>query len=723
MNVARLTALVWGLSMLASGGMALGEDEAQLTASSSYPVISVEYKARDTSYDYDESECYVISMSGQSAQCTGGAQAVEGGVSITSAGDYIVTGELEGCITIAAGANDDVRLILAGASVSAQDGPAINCQSADKLVITLAQGTHNSLSDGTTYSEQVDEEPNAALYSRADLSINGEGELSVTGNYKAGILSKDDLKITGGTLTVTAAGDALRGRDGVAITGGTLSLSAGDDGIQSNYEGDVSKGWVVIEDGDIVINATGDGISAESVAQLTGGSVTIVSGGGAAAVSSDEDMPELPDGFVPQDGDMPEPPDGFAPQDGDMPEPPDGFVPQDGDMPEPPDGFAPQDEDMPASPDGETASTGAASAGDDYAADASGEAGSAASAKSGDGEPASTVDSSTGATGTASTYERAGRHGMRPGGRGERDNTASDSTSDAVSAKGIKSGGALYISGGTLVLDCADDALHAADTISVSGGTLALSSGDDALHSDAALYISGGDIGISSSYEGLEAVDIYISGGDTALVARVDGINAAGGVDQSGAGGFGGYADMFTSGGQSLNISGGTLNIDAGGDGIDSNGDVYISGGTTLVSGSVSSGNSALDYSGECVQSGGVLVAAGARGMAQSLSDASTQASIFVSYTQTQQALERITLTGADGAVVLSFAPQKEYQCAVISAEGICVGGEYQLWTGGDVQNEELTGGEKLCDISISELKTSINSDGSAYEARGRGWR
>lgn len=665
MNVARLTALVWGLSMLASGGMALGEDEAQLTASSSYPVISVEYKARDTSYDYDESECYVISMSGQSAQCTGGAQAVEGGVSITSAGDYIVTGELEGCITIAAGANDDVRLILAGASVSAQDGPAINCQSADKLVITLAQGTHNSLSDGTTYSEQVDEEPNAALYSRADLSINGEGELSVTGNYKAGILSKDDLKITGGTLAVTAAGDALRGRDGVAITGGTLSLSAGDDGIQSNYEGDVSKGWVVIEDGDIVINATGDGISAESVAQLTGGSVTIVSGGGAAAVSSDEDMPEPPDGFVPQDGDMPEPPDGFAPQDGDMPEPPDGF--------------APQDEDMPASPDGETASTGAASAGDDYAADASGEAGSAASAKSGDGEPASTVDSSTGATGTASTYERAGRHGMRPGGRGERDNTASDSTSDAVSAKGIKSGGALYI--------------------------------------------SGGDIGISSSYEGLEAVDIYISGGDTALVARDDGINAAGGVDQSGAGGFGGYADMFTSGGQSLNISGGTLNIDAGGDGIDSNGDVYISGGTTLVSGSVSSGNSALDYSGECVQSGGVLVAAGARDMAQSLSNASTQASIFVSYTQTQQALERITLTGADGAVVLSFAPQKEYQCAVISAEGICVGGEYQLWTGGDVQNEELTGGEKLCDISISELKTSINSDGSAYEARGRGWR
>lgn len=695
MNVARLTALVWGLSMLASGGMALGEDEAQLTASSSYPVISVEYKAKDTSYDYDESECYVISMSGQSAQCTGGAQAVEGGVSITSAGDYIVTGELEGCITIAAGANDDVRLILAGASVSAQDGPAINCQSADKLVITLAQGTHNSLSDGTTYSEQVDEEPNAALYSRADLSINGEGELSVTGNYKAGILSKDDLKITGGTLTVMAAGDALRGRDGVAITGGTLSLSAGDDGIQSNYEGDVSKGWVVIEDGDIVINATGDGISAESVAQLTGGSVTIVSGGGAAAVSSAEDMPEPPDGFAPQDGDMPEMPDGFAPQDEDMPEP----------------------------PDGETASTGAASAGDDYAADASGEAGSAASAKSGDGEPASTVDSSTGATGTASTYERAGRHGMRPGGRGERDNTASDSTSDAVSAKGIKSGGALYISGGTLVLDCADDALHAADTISVSGGTLALSSGDDALHSDAALYISGGDIGISSSYEGLEAVDIYISGGDTALVARDDGINAAGGVDQSGAGGFGGHADMFASGGQSLNISGGTLNIGAGGDGIDSNGDVYISGGTTLVSGSASSGNSALDYSGECVQSGGVLVAAGASGMAQSLSDASTQASIFVSYTQTQQALERITLTGADGTVVLSFAPQKEYQCAVISAEGICVGGEYQLWTGGDVQNDELTGGEKLCDISISELKTSINSDGSAYEARGRGWR
>ena len=659
-RMAGLMALAWALALPAVP-CARAEADA-------YPRIAVEYKAKDTGSDWSADECAPIALSDGGSTCSGGATATADGVTITAGGDYLVSGVLsDGCITIETGEQDDVRLILSGASISAQDGPAINCQSADKLIITLAEGTENSLSDGHTYSVQEDEEPNAALYSRADLSINGSGALTVTGNYLHGILSKDDLRITGGSITVSAAGDALRGRDGVAICGGTLDLSAQDDGIQSNYEGDASRGWVVIEGGEIAISAAGDGIAAESVAQISGGTVTITSGEGAALPTADGQLygPSMQPSAPGEPGiAAPEPGDDIR------------MLSMDesaGDLPALPEGEAPAD-----LPEGSLPARG------------------------------------TGKQGGKGMDGFGGRGGMMPG--------QTTTVADGESAKGIKSEGALYIDGGTLVLDCADDALHAADTLEVTGGDIAIASGDDALHSDDALTISDGSIAISTCYEGLEGAQIAISGGLISVVSTDDGVNAAGGVDSSGMSGAWGR-DQFAAGSQEMRISGGTLYVNASGDGIDSNGSVYMSGGTVLVSGPNSSGNGMLDYGGVWEQTGGVLVAAGAMGMAQSVSSSSSQAAILVAYDSAQAAGARLTLTDAAGGVVASFAPAKQYECAVISAPGIAVGGEYLLWTGGEArdgaQGDALSGGEQLCGIQVSDIITCVGSDGSAYSYSG----
>lgn len=617
-RMAGLMALAWALALPAVP-CARAEADA-------YPRIAVEYKAKDTGSDWSADECAPIALSDGGSTCSGGATATADGVTITAGGDYLVSGVLsDGCITIEAGEQDDVRLILSGASISAQDGPAINCQSADKLIITLAEGTENSLSDGHTYSVQEDEEPNAALYSRADLSINGSGALTVTGNYLHGILSKDDLRITGGSITVSAAGDALRGRDGVAICGGTLDLSAQDDGIQSNYEGDASRGWVVIEGGEIAISAAGDGIAAESVAQISGGTVTITSGEGAALPTADGQLygPSMQPSAPGEPGiAAPEPGDDIR------------MLSMDesaGDLPALPEGEAPAD-----LPEGSLPARG------------------------------------TGKQGGKGMDGFGGRGGMMPG--------QTTTVADGESAKGIKSEGALYIDGGTLVLDCADDALHAADTLEVTGGDIAIASGDDALHSDDALTISDGSIAISTCYEGLEGAQIAISGGLISVVSTDDGVNAAGGVDSSGMSGAWGR-DQFAAGSQELRISGGTLYVNASGDGIDSNGSLEITGGYTVVCGPAQGDTSTLDYDTSAVIAGGTFIGTGASSMAQSFSD-SGQGVVAVR-TGTNEAGTVITLADSDGNTVISHSPELAFQVIILSSPEIVSGESYTLTVGG----------------------------------------
>lgn len=258
---------------------------------------------------------------------------------------------------------------------------------------------------------------------------------------------------------------------------------------------------------------------------------------------------------------------------------------------------------------------------------------------------------------------------------------AGQSISDDTSAKGLKAGTQVTITGGTFQLNCCDDAIHSNGDVTISGGSFTIATGDDGMHADDTLSISSGTIEITRSYEGLEGAKVLISGGNISIVASDDGINAAGGSDQSGFGGFGFAPDAFGGSGDYLiRISGGVVTVNASGDGIDSNGDIEVTGGELYISGPTSNGDGAIDCDGSATITGGIVVAAGSTGMAENFGTASTQGSILVNLSGS--AGQTITLKDSDGNILASFTPAKAFGCVVVSAPGVVQGGTYTITAG-----------------------------------------
>lgn len=259
---------------------------------------------------------------------------------------------------------------------------------------------------------------------------------------------------------------------------------------------------------------------------------------------------------------------------------------------------------------------------------------------------------------------------------------AGQSISDDTSAKGLKAGTQVTVTGGTFQLNCCDDAIYSNGDVTISGGNFTIATGDDGMHADDTLSISSGTIDITRSYEGLEGAKVLISGGKISIVASDDGINAAGGSDQSGFGGFGFAPDAFGGSGDYLiRISGGVVTVNVSGDGIDSNGDIEVTGGELYISGPTSNGDGTIDCDGSATITGGIVVAAGSTGMAENFGTASTQGSILVNLSGS--AGQTITLKDSDGNILASFTPAKAFGCVVVSAPGVAQGGTYTIAAGG----------------------------------------
>lgn len=240
--------------------------------------LDLDYSKRDLDASYDASSATVITLSGDSASVQGtGAQASADGVVISSAGTYIVSGELtDGQLLVDAGDDDKVQLVLAGATIHNEDGPAIYVRNADKCFVTLDAGTENSLSDGSSYALEDDsDEPYATLFGRCDLTLNGSGTLNVTSAYRHAVCSKDDLVVVSGTYNISAVEDGLRGRDCVKIRDGVFAIEAGGDGIKSNKDDDSAKGFVSIDGGTFDIQAGDDAVQGKTLVRLAGGSLTV----------------------------------------------------------------------------------------------------------------------------------------------------------------------------------------------------------------------------------------------------------------------------------------------------------------------------------------------------------------------------------------------------------------------------------------------------------------
>ncbi len=245
--------------------------------------MDLTFSARDLDVGYEETTACFIQFSDQDILIEGeGASEAEGVLTITAEGTYVLSGSLnEGRVIVNAGENDKVQLVLNGVSIQSADYAALTIEQADKVFITLSEDTQNIIGDSASYTLASEEDNvDAAIFSRADLTINGSGRLQVTGNYQHGIVSKDDLVITGGELTVQAEGDALCGKDCVKISGGKLTLEAGGEGIQSDNAEQADRGFIYIAGGEITITAGADGIEAETLLKVEGGTLDITSGGG-----------------------------------------------------------------------------------------------------------------------------------------------------------------------------------------------------------------------------------------------------------------------------------------------------------------------------------------------------------------------------------------------------------------------------------------------------------
>ena len=260
------------------------------------------FTKRDLAGNYDESEAVKITLSGKTAACNSSNVQIEDGVvTIKAAGVYVLSGTFtDGTIVVDAGDDDKVQLVLDGVSITAADYAAIYAKNADKVFVTLAEGAGNSLMVSGDYVQTDDNNVDAVIFAKCDLTLNGTGSLTVKDNTGHGIVSKDDLVVTGGTYTIYSQDHCLNGKDSVRIADGTFNLSCDEDGIHAGND-DQQDGYVYIEGGDINISVGDDALHAEGLLIITGGDIdvskscegvegykSLVTGGDIDVVSSDD---------------------------------------------------------------------------------------------------------------------------------------------------------------------------------------------------------------------------------------------------------------------------------------------------------------------------------------------------------------------------------------------------------------------------------------------------
>ena len=623
-----------------------------------------------------------------------GAEVSNNKITITKAGTYSVSGKVEdGQIIVNAGDEDKVYIILNGADIKCSNSAPIYVKNAKKAILSLADGTENNITDGENYvlEDESSNEPNAAIFSKDDMTIIGTGKLTVNANYNNGIASNDDLKIQSGNIVVNAKNNGIKGKDCINITDGNINITSEGDGMQSDNTKDETKGYVYIEGGKINITSKEDGIQAETQLLVADGDINIKTGEGSANSTKINKGPgQMPEGMA--NGERPEMPQGQVPQ---LPE---GMT--QGERPTMPEH---QNRQLPEMPSGQTQGN----------------------------QPPNLPEGMT--KGERPEMPQGNMQKPQNNQNTNSDNTnnstnnTNTSTEESVSMKALKAGTNIIIEGGSFNIDSQEDAIHSNVNISINNGNFEIASGDDGIHSDTQLDIYGGTINISKSYEGLESTTVNIYDGNIHLVASDDGINAAGGNDVSTETGMAGNDSFSSSSNGLINITGGYVYVDVSGDGIDANGDIKMSGGILLVNGPTNGGNGSLDYDGKFDITGGTLVASGSLGMVQTPSDSSSQKVLNINLSQ-QEANSVVNIKSSDGKNILTYAPSKSYSSVIVSTPDIKNNTKYTVSVGGTVSGESkdglysdgsYLGGTEVGSETISNTITNITQDGASTNSMG----
>lgn len=522
-----------------------------------------------------------ITLSDAGITVTGTGAYVAGNVVfITEGGDWEVTGTCsDGMIYVNTGEekeiNDKVKLRLNGMSLTNTSGPAIYFDRTKKSFITIESGTVNTIVDGSAYAAAADYTVNGttypvdcsaakgAIHSDDSLEIKGKGTLNVTGSYKHGVCSDDDILIENGVICVSSVKDAFHANDDITVNGKNveITIDSAADGFDSegtlnltllkkatiSAAGKAIKatGDIVIDAGTYIADTTDDCINSNAAVTVNGGVFTLA--------SDDDGVTAVTDLLITG-----------------------GTI------------NITQAGGKGIKNDGDINITGGAI----------------------------TVNSADDCiNGNAAVSLTGGVYDLTSG--DEAVTAASTLTTENIeltantTGKGIKAESDLYVNSGAYTINSGDDSVHCNGNITISGGSFDVTSGDDGMHADTTLTIEDGTIIINQSYEGLEGNDVIISGGVISVTASDDGINAAGGQDQSSQGGRPGQNPFQpgSSSNSSITINGGEIYVVSSGDGIDSNGALSFNGGVVVVQGPNSGGNFAVDADSTVGFNGGTVAA------------------------------------------------------------------------------------------------------------------
>ena len=642
--------------------------------------VNVTLSDEDTNTDFDKDSTVSITLKGNDAQISGnGAAFNDGSVTISEAGTYVISGSLTGgSLIISAGKNDVVRLVMDNAEISSSNAPALYSEKSKKTVIVLPSGSESTLSDGSSYiNEDDDSAPDASLFCKDDLTISGSGTLNVKGNAKNGITCKDILRITGGTINVSAAHHGITGRDDLAVSGGVITVDAKDgDGLRSTYS-DTDKsdlGHVIIENADITVTASNDGIQAEKSVTVKSGSINITTAGGS------EKAPANKSG------------NGFG-----------GFG-----------GF--NGRPVRQNTDEGNNKTTSSSTGTD--AEAKAQTPTSTDSQSSTEESRKGLKAGTdiiinGGTITADCYDDAIHSNSSV--------TITDGSITLSSGDdGIHADSDIAITGGSVTIKKSYEGLEAM-RIGISGGDIDVTASDDGVNAAGGNDNSGfGNFDNRMNFGGKrnmpENFDPAQGGQDRPSMPENFDPNQGGNNPQSPDSG------SSTEGSSSeITISGGTICISSGGDGLDSNSALNISGGTIILNGPVAGGNGIIDHDGSCSITGGILIGAGTSDMLEMPGSDSTQKTVAITFSSSQKAGTLVYVTDSQGNVIAAMTPEVDFSCILISNPSLAEGETYKVMLGGSADGESIhgylkkaavSGGEEYASFTVTNAVTYVNQSG-----------
>lgn len=242
--------------------------------------IDTEFTDREKSGSYKASEAVKITLNKTTATVSGsGAKADGSTITITEEGVYIVSGTLEdGQIIVDASDSDKVQIVLDGVNINCETNAAIYVREADKVFITLAENSSNTLGGGNEYTQIDDNTVDGVIFSKSDLVCNGTGSLTIEADYKHGIVSKDDLVITGGTYKINAADNGITAKDQLKILDGSFDIDAANSAGKAKNTDDTELGNIYIAGGVFTVKAEQDGFHATGSIVVDDGTITVNSG-------------------------------------------------------------------------------------------------------------------------------------------------------------------------------------------------------------------------------------------------------------------------------------------------------------------------------------------------------------------------------------------------------------------------------------------------------------